>query len=162
MKNGLTNLMRSGFIFLILWPGNIYGQQIVATAGGSGQNGSGSISYTIGELTISTLSDGNNTITQGFQQTQIIITAINDPEDPSIRIVAYPNPTYDQVTLRFENDGFDNAEFSLFDLHGKLILIEKFRGNEVNIDFEKYDPGLYLIKVMVNGKLLRTFKIIRK
>lgn len=42
--------------------------QVIATTGGYTSNAAGSLSYTVGETVIQTLSTGSHTLTQGFQQ----------------------------------------------------------------------------------------------
>ncbi len=152
----------AAFTSFVLLSGNIYSQQIISSSGGNGQNISGTISYTLGELTIATQSDGSNTLTQGFHQTSIIITAINDQTTPGISILAYPNPTCDFVTIKFESDDTGCLECILFDLSGSMLLREKQIFNEKKISFEKYNPGIYFMKIISEGKVIQTFKIIKK
>jgi hypothetical protein len=147
---------------ILLISGNICAQQVLSSTGGSGQNTSGSISYTLGELVIETRNDGSRVLTQGFHQTEILVTALHELSNTDIPIVAYPNPTHDFVTLKFEYSEIGNIEYILLDLRGRLLFREKLTGNEAKISFQSYGPGCYFIKVSVNGKEIQTFKILKK
>lgn len=77
-------------------------------------------------------------------------------------IVAYPNPTCDFVTIKFEMDDIGELECILFDLSGSMLLREKQIFNEKKISFEKHNPGIYFMKIIYEGKVIQTFKIIKK
>jgi len=162
MKNRLIHSFIAAFSYMVILSNNLYAQQVVSSAGGNGQNSSGTISYTLGELVITSQSDGNNSLTQGFHQTWIIITAINDQPTPGFSLLAYPNPTYDFVTVKFNERETGDLECTLFNQLGQLLLKEKQIKNEIKISFEKYNPGIYFIKIMSEGKEIQTYKIIKK
>jgi len=65
MKKYLHLLLTGGLLFL--WS-CLASQQVVTSAGGYYESGSVNFSYTIGEPVIKTLSSGEITLTQGFQQ----------------------------------------------------------------------------------------------
>ncbi len=71
----------------------VYAQEVVSTAGSHGETTAGSLSWTVGEPVIETITDGTNTLTQGFQQSKLTVTAINDLKFPGIELSVYPNPT---------------------------------------------------------------------
>jgi len=140
----------------------ICAQQVFSSTGGTGQNTSGSISFTLGELVIDTRDDGSRVLTQGFHQTEILLTAMHELSGSGIQIMAYPNPTHDFVILKFEKGEIPNIEYILFDLRGQLLLKEKLTGNEAKISFQSYNPGSYFIKVSGDGKEIQTFKILKR
>lgn len=149
-------------VLIFLSPGMISAQQVLSSTGGTVQNTSGSISYTLGELVIDTRADGTRVLTQGFQQTEILLTAMHELSGSGIQIIAYPNPTHDFVILKFEKGEIPNIEYILFDLRGRLLLKEKLTGNEAKISFQLYEPGSYFIKVSGDGKEIQTFKILKR
>lgn len=149
------------FVILVLLPNFSYAQQVLSSSGASGQNSSGSISYSLGELVIDTKVNGTTIITQGFQQTQIIVTAIAEPSVTGFSMAVFPNPTNDFVTLKIENGEILNLEFVLFDSHGRFLLKEQLTGSEKKVSFEQLNPGAYFIKIVENGMELQTFKIVK-
>ncbi len=76
--------------------------------------------------------------------------------------VFYPNPVTDQLKLKYElPKDYNNAEIMIYDLQGKLI--ETFKVTDT-FDFiylpSDYNNGLYLYSLNVDGKTIKTEKII--
>jgi hypothetical protein len=149
------------FAFLVLLSNFSFAQEVLAPSGGAGQNSSGSISYTFGELVIDTQTSSNTTITQGFHQTQIVVTAITEPSMPGFRVVVFPNPANDFVTLKIEKGEIQNVEFVLFDAQGKFLLKGKLTDTEQKVSFEQLNTGNYVIKIFKNGREIQAFKIVK-
>jgi hypothetical protein len=141
---------------------NANAQQVVSSAGNMLQNSSGSLSFTIGELVIDTRSSSGKTLTQGFHQPKITITAINELADLKLTIAAYPNPTSDWVKLTIEKSTTKNMEYALYDLNGKLLVSKMMNSGEVEILLTPYLPSTYFLKVKLDGKEVKTFKIIKQ
>jgi len=136
-------------------------QQVVATAGGTFNNSSGYLSYTIGEGVAQTLTKGNKTITQGFQQTNLSVTIVSELKELDFSITAYPNPVSDILKIRTDKKEVTGLQYLLFDMTGKLISGSNLEGTETNVPFDKLNSGTYLIKVQAGTKELKTFKIIK-
>lgn len=149
------------FTFLVLLSNFAYAQQILSSSGETGQNSSGSISYTLGELVITTQTNGTNAITQGFHQTQIIVTEVLELSDPGFAISVFPNPTNDFVTLKIEKGETRNMTFILFDAQGKFLLQEIVTDTEQQVSFEQLNPGSYFIKVVKDRTDIKTLKIVK-
>jgi hypothetical protein len=149
------------FAFLVSLSNFSYAQQILSSSGGSEQNSSGSISYTLGEMVVDTKVNGATTITQGFHQTQIIVTAISEPSVTGFSMAVFPNPTNDFVTLKIEKGEIQNLGFIVFDAQGRFLLKGELTGSEQKVSFEKLNPGAYFIKILNNGVELQTFKIVK-
>ncbi len=122
-------------------------------------NNSYSLSYTIGEVSIKTLSKGNYILTEGFQQ--------GNPHYPApvIKdIFCMPNPVDDYLTILFNVDDGLSFTVQVFSVIGKAVDVYEYSnvltGDRHELDFKKYAKGLYLVKVQSrDGKIQRTFKI---
>lgn len=69
--------------------------------------------------------------------------------------IIYPNPTKNNLTIKLDNStSFENSNFEIYDPTGKLILYENLPHNLFTINTEKLHPGLYLIKIKIDGKIL--------
>ena len=112
-------------IAFFLFATAIQAQEVVTTAGSHGETSSGSLSWTVGESVIETITDGTITLTQGFQQSKLTVTAINDLKIPGIELSVYPNPTNSFLSIEVKADKQRDLLLSLFDLHGRLILQKK-------------------------------------
>jgi len=92
------------FTFIALAAGFIsYGQMltptVISTTGGYSSNANGSLSYTVGEMTmVQTFTAEGNILTQGFQQPTEKITGLLDlNQDDFGSFVVYPNPAVDNL-----------------------------------------------------------------
>ena len=115
------------FLFIILYCPGLLGQQVVATAGGTLENSYGSISYTIVETVAQTLSKNDKILTQGFHQTNLVVSALIELKDLGYTISAFPNPTTDFVKLKISKEIVNGMQYLLFDLTGRLVSQKKDR-----------------------------------
>lgn len=146
---------------MALIPGFANAQQVISSSGNALKNSAGSLSFTLGELVIDTKNAGATTITQGFHQTKLTITAINVLREQKISISAFPNPTNDFVNLKIEKGEIRDIGFTLFDLHGKVLSNQKIESTNTEVSFSGYNSGNYLLKVIQKGKEIQTFKIVK-
>jgi hypothetical protein len=136
-------------------------QQVISSSGSTLKSSTGSLSFTVGELVIDTKNAGATTITQGFHQTKLTITAMNVLREQNFSISAFPNPTSDFVNLKIEKGEIRDIEFTLFDLQGKVLSNRKIESTNTEVSFSGYNSGNYLLKVIQKGKEIQTFKIIK-
>ena len=82
------------------------------------------------------------------------LMSVNENEMLGLKI--FPNPTSSgYVTLKTSVSGIKNVE--LFDLSGKIVLKTSLNTNTLNVD--SVSPGVYFIKLSVNG-VVETSKLI--
>ncbi|MDY0159711.1 MAG: T9SS type A sorting domain-containing protein [Bacteroidales bacterium] len=139
-----------------------YSQEILSSGGGFDYNINGSISYTIGEPITETLISNNKILTQGFQQSRISITAIENIEFENIDISIYPNPTDSYIYISIESDTYYKFAYILIDINGKIILQEQFNNNFKDINIKSLPQGAYILKIEFDKSLFKTYKIIKK
>jgi hypothetical protein len=141
-------------ILMVLWAMTTSAQQVVSTSGNHAENGSAQMSWTVGEIITTTISGGSNILTQGFHQSRLTVTAIEEAEVPDFEISAFPNPAFECVNLSFydlpeqQSGGlWKNFYFQLFDVNGKLLLQKKIESTETVISMDSYAPSTYFLKV---------------
>ncbi len=159
--------MKTKFIFLIflLIQVCIYGQTIepglISSSGTEFTKNNIALSWSLGEINITTINSSDAILTQGFQQTGIYTTATLNPElnyDLSI----FPNPSKDFITIKFE-DGLNNFKsFHILDINGKICHNGIFTANEQIINIRNFTAGLYFVSI-VEGKgiILTNIKILK-
>jgi hypothetical protein len=141
---------------------SLQAQQVVATSGNILQNGSGSVSYTLGELIIDTKTSKDITLTQGFQQPNLTVTLIEQQKFSNIELSAFPNPTAGLVLL-IANEELSKANVQIFDDNGKLILQNTMTGKNFELDFTIFKNGTYLLKVIsANSQFISIYKIVKQ
>jgi len=149
-------------ICFVLLVTKAYTQQTIAPSGGNASGSGGSSSNSIGQITYTSANGSNGSINQGVQQPFEIMTLGKDnfPEI-TLQMMVYPNPTSSFLNLRIENYTIENLKYSLFDISGKEISNQKIKNSETQINMSNLPSALYFLKVIEEGKLLKTFKIIK-
>jgi hypothetical protein len=125
-----------------------------ATISGSGFN----VEYSIGEISITTLSATSNYGTQGLLQPSV--KAVN----PACEIVNdvlqyFPNPTINKIRIVGRHDWI--THYMIYAADGKLVAQQPFVNNY--IDLTRYSAGLYLVRLLpgCDGQF-KTLKIVKK
>ena len=75
-------------------------------------------------------------------------------------ISVWPNPVDNVCHVQLSN--VHNAEIQLFDVQGKLLFRKHVETDEAEIDLMERPSGMYLLRVISNGKVIATRKVIRK
>ena len=131
----------------------------------SGLNTTGSngeISYSIGQVATELNSGINGSVSHGVQQPyEIYSTVGSEILNIDLRLITYPNPTTDNLILGI--DGFKNQIFSyqLFNFDGKLLIDEECSGNITNINLKSFPSNTYLLSIVKNQSIIKTFRIIK-
>ena len=96
---------------------------VIASTGGFSSNANGSLSYTVGEMTmVQTFSANGNILTQGFQQPNDNITGLIDlTQDEFGSFVVYPNPAVDNMWFGFQLPEEGKVQITLYDAIGQKI-----------------------------------------
>lgn len=94
--------------------------EVLASDGGYSTAAGVSLSWTLGETISETYTAGPNTLTQGFQQPEILITGIED-NNAGVSVAVYPNPSAGQLSVKFVSAEERKVKMQLFDMNGKLV-----------------------------------------
>jgi hypothetical protein len=147
-------------LFLLLLSNYICAQEVISSSGSSFQNSTNQLSWTIGEPVIETFSAGQSVITQGFQQSKLTVTAIDQITENLYGLKVYPNPVSSELTI--EVSDVKKFNLSLFDLNGKLLIQKEVEKSVETVDMLNFIPGSYFLTVCSgSGKHLQTFKVIK-
>jgi len=151
------------FILAVMCSSSLIAQETVSSAGGNA-TGSGTVSYTVGQIVYTTITDGSNgSVAQGVQQPYEIsvVTALEDANGISLEIMVYPNPATDFIKLRIENYEVENLSYQLYDINGNLLQNSKIFSDETTISMQSLLPATYFLKITDNNRVVKTFKIIK-
>ena len=141
----------------------VLAQNTISATGGSATGSGGFVSYTIGQIANGTFSSTSGIVAQGVQQPYEIsvLTTINAAKDISLIFSIYPNPSSDFLTLKVENFEIVKLSCWLYGVGGNLIESKKVLSSETQIRMTNQVSGSYFLKVTVNNKEVKTFKIIK-
>ncbi len=133
--------------------------QVIGSAGNTATNANTQLNWTIGEPITNTTTNPNNILTQGFNQSVLLITAIDEKQNSNITIS--PNPTADFVTINIDENDLKNSQYLLHDINGKLILQNKITDKQTKLSFIELTKATYFVVVSTNNQKTKTFKIIK-
>jgi hypothetical protein len=107
---------------------------VISSTGGFSSNANGSLSYTVGEMSmVQTFSAGGNILTQGFQQpNDQLVGLIDITKDEFGSFVVYPNPAVDNLWFGFQFPEEGRITIAVYDVLGQKVA-EVYNGN--------YDTG---------------------
>ena len=96
---------------------------VISSTGGYSSNANGSLSYTVGEMTmVQTFSANGHILTQGFQQPNDNVTGLIDlTQDEFGSFVVYPNPAVDNMWFGFQLPEAGKVQISLYDVIGQKV-----------------------------------------
>jgi len=157
-KNILILLLFAGAAFV---NGQSISPEVIASAGTHFTGSNAQLSWTIGEPVITTVSNGSNIITQGFHQTLLNITSVEEQNIAGVNVTVFPNPTSDKVNINLVNN-LKDLQMDLFDMNGKLLQARKIGVAEgtVQISMMEYARANYLLRIYsIDGSVNNTYKV---
>jgi hypothetical protein len=136
--------------------------QVIATTGGHGASANAQLSWTVGEVAVTTLSGGTSMITQGFHQTYDIATMVEEsPAGMELRV--YPNPTSDVVQVNLSGS-HDQLSLTLHDISGRLVYSMQISADAqaVVVPMEACVAGTYVLRIFSNDATMNhAYRIVK-
>lgn len=162
----IISLFASFFLVQILGAQVTLSPTVIASAGGFEQGGDISISWTLGEVAVTTLYGDNLILTQGFQQPYTIGTSINLNEVIDWNIKAYPNPVREELMIQFDLKRTDDFWIEIQDVTGRTIDLKQHKsvkpGDILTIEMAEYKYGIYFFKIYTPDRTQMRVLSIRK
>ncbi len=135
-------------------------QQVIGTTGGHSTSANSQLDWTMGETIISTQSNNDNILTQGFHQTRLNITSVDDFAD-QIKFEVFPNPTPDKLVINGSNLS-KQYSIKVYSTTGSLLQTHTYNMLNNTLDFSAYERGQYLVVIETKDLMERyTFRIIK-
>ena len=139
-----------------------YAQQAVPASGGNAVGSGGSSSYTVGQVVYTTNSGANGSVAQGIQQPYEISTLVGlEVTEINLELTAYPNPTNNVINLNIGNYKNEKLSYQLYDIQGRLLVVKPIKENRTSIVLQDFSGSSYLLNVLDNNQLIKTFRIIK-
>lgn len=138
---------------------------VLSSSGGYGENEDFSISWTIGELAITTVEGENLVLTQGFQQPLNIGTSIRKDEI-TWNISVFPNPVQDELNIQFDISESKDFLLEIQDVTGRIFMQEPYNnmnsGDLVIINTSEFVSGVYFLRILTTDfKQNKVFNLIK-
>ncbi len=75
--------------------------------------------------------------------------------------MAYPNSTSNSTILKNTNYEFLIFSYQLFNISGYMILNAEVSDIKVPINMAEFTPSTYFVRIYIDNKEVKTFKIIK-
>lgn len=142
-----------------------YAQSTISTSSDYNETSTVSLSWTIGEAIIETISNETNTLTQGFHQSKLeMVTAIeHQPEKEIINKVfdLYPNPTNGNLAIDVK-EVYEKMQVRIFNVSGQQIFIQEFENKQLlQLNLSDLTEGIYTIKLNTEKQIV-VYQIIKE
>jgi len=146
----------------LLWAGLAQAQESANASGGDATGSGGTIAYSIGQVVYTTYTGSSGSVAQGVQQAYEIFTVDIEETTLSISLIAFPNPTADNLTLQISDFNKEKLTYQFYDIGGKLLSNGQVTGQQTEINTSSLPPATYFINVLnQEDKKVQSFKIIK-
>jgi hypothetical protein len=123
---------------------------LISPLGVESVNGSYFLSASLGDLVVTTSTNGSYALHQGFRQAAIGTVSTRQPYKENFEINLYPNPSVEYATLEWKK--FDKDAFiKIIDMRGQVLnfnnsVVQSFSDKqEASLDLRSLPSGAYLI-----------------
>ena len=118
--------------------------ETISAGGGSSKNETLELSWTLGQLVIATGEVNEYSVTQGFHQTIITVTNLNDDLN-EIQLKVFPNPVVEVLIIEFPER--KHFEYSIYNENGELVISGKLSDIRNPVNISQLNRGTYILYV---------------
>ncbi len=137
------------FTFLFLGCKLLFSQslspEVISSSGTSMTDGTTTLEWTLGEPVTATLDNTQNILSEGFHQTNILVTNISNAAVVE-GLIVFPNPTVNIVNIQFSSDQ-KNTIVELYSVEGKLLEKHAVNSRNLELNLSAYPAGSYFLRV---------------
>jgi hypothetical protein len=151
--------MKPLLVLLLLLPPAALAQRGAVSAGGDATGAGGSISYSIGQVGYTAVSDQVGTSSAGVQQPlEYLVLVVDEEAAGAAQLV--PNPTSAGVQLTLSWEPGTTQFYVLLDAAGQVLRTAPITGPIMDIPLGDLPSAIYLLRVEGGGG--HTFRIIKQ
>jgi hypothetical protein len=140
----------------------ISAQSSTLSAGGDASSGTGSFSFSIGQVAYEQIENTTFKVYQGVQQPYLAPTTnqINPIAENSL-VSLFPNPATDVVFIQ-NIQITKNLSYRMTDASGKILRSGNVNEDKTAIDIAGYSPGIYFLFILNPSNTQQTYTLIKK
>lgn len=112
---------------------------------------------------VETFSSENSALTQGFHQSKLTVTVIDQLSIGNLKLKVFPNPFSEELSIETQTNGLEmEINLVLYDITGKMLYQKKITNPLEKILMKQFPSGNYMIRFYSDRMLpLQTFKIVK-
>ncbi len=157
----MRTIAYAGLPWILCFTVDAMAQTSSVSAGGDTE-GTGSVSWTVGQVVQEPLSGPDGSLSVGVQQPYVIIDiGVDDVLGIELQLNVAPNPTQASVRLLVDTDQHQGLHYELLGLDGQHIRADRVRSAETPIDMEHLAAGTYLLRLCSDQRIVRSVRIIK-
>ena len=146
----------------LLWASFTQAQVAANSSGGDATGTGGTVAYSIGQVVYTTNTGSNGGVAQGVQHAYDILTVGNKETELNISLIAFPNPTTENLTLQISDYNNEKLSYQLFDMQGKQLSNIQVTAQQTQINMNGLPSATYFINVVnQENKQVQSFKVIK-
>ena len=155
--------MKAKLSILILFTSILgFSQEAVLSSGKEASGAGGMVNYSIGQVAYITVNGAVGTASQGVQQPFEIFILGRSEVLPNVKLsYVYPNPTTAFFVLKILYYNNEKLQYVLNDFNGKKLDSKPITSEEIQVDMQNYVNGIYILQIIYQSKIIKTFKIIK-
>jgi hypothetical protein len=153
----MKNLSLLAFLFA---PILACGQSATVASGGDAVSGSGSVSYSIGQIAVGNTTTPMASLNEGVQQPYELFAVHVDEPLQAISISLFPNPTLSEVVIQIPSSELDLTA-SFFSNDGKLVKQIQLAGARTAVNMSDWSASTYLVQITNSKGNTAAYKLIK-
>ena len=142
-------LQAAVLITCTMWGQIALSPQVISSQGGQVTTGVYQLSWTLGEVAVTTNNDRAFMLTEGFHQPLIILHETPLVEDFDREVIAFPNPATTRVHVKVSAPLSYDLPVEVHDMTGRLVIRDNLPAGSdlIQLDVGRFYPGTYLIVI---------------
>lgn len=152
----------TSIVLVIISFGGLNAQEAIVSTGGVATGSGGSSSYSLGQVFYTSQTGTYGSVVQGVQQMYEITTTVGvELAAIDLKLMAYPNPTSNYLTLNAEAYHSKKLTYHLINAEGKVLDSKNIETFQTSLDMQKLPSGTYHLQILDDGALIKNFRIIK-
>jgi len=137
-------------------------QEIVTTSGLNASGEGGTISYSVGQVSVAQNTGTEGSVIEGVQQPYIIDPTVgSEIANINLKLATYPNPTSDEIIMTAEDLDLENFSYQLLSNEGKVLISKASIESTNNISLQSFPANIYLLNIYRDQIIIKSFRIIK-
>ena len=137
-------------------------KSVVATGGSATSLAGTKISYSVGQVAMSTAQTTNFSVNEGVQQPIAVSElSIEEAMRLAVELNVYPNPSSNTLNIARTDDVTSKLDYQLITSDGVVVLSGVLEGQTTAVSLQSLPAAVYLLRV-TDGKQQRAYRIIKK
>tara|TARA_B110000027_G_C16102001_1_gene293552 strand:+ start:1032 stop:1508 length:477 start_codon:yes stop_codon:yes gene_type:complete len=154
----MTKIMT--FTIFVLTAFHVNAQESISTLGQDLIISSGSLSFTLGQISNETQNLSSYSLQEGVQQVYSDNSTFGIVKsDSEYAFEIYPNPFQNHIIIQAQKDQLSGAKYNIYDISGRLVIGGEIEESSTHIETEFLPSASYILKITDSKRLNHSVNI---